>query len=238
MILHFLGSNVVEWEESEWSSSACACCHGNHERTSERWEGTWWGSVPPYLTNVVNWRSFGEIHIYWPLKTFCWMSSAFKSNMEHWNYVYRSCRPYYLMVINSYWLFFQLLSRTQQKAGFIYMAEGYFTEAASLMREGGLDPREVYTTCFIFGVDGDLTFSLVRMFCVKLNSESCMTDKLRDFTWALRRKKVKLTFAVCFEVNSERTCAGQASAKEKKAKAFCQSENVWQQDSHKPRAAN
>ena len=25
------------------------------------------------------------------------------------------------------------------------MAEGYFTEAASLMREGGLDPREVLT---------------------------------------------------------------------------------------------
>lgn len=25
------------------------------------------------------------------------------------------------------------------------MAEGYFTEAASLMREGGLDPREVHS---------------------------------------------------------------------------------------------
>lgn len=37
----------------------------------------------------------------------------------------------------------KLLSRTQQKAGLIYMAEGYFTEAASLMREGGLDPREL-----------------------------------------------------------------------------------------------
>lgn len=37
----------------------------------------------------------------------------------------------------------KLLKRTQQQAGFIYMAEGYFTEAASLMREGGLDPREL-----------------------------------------------------------------------------------------------
>ena len=32
------------------------------------------------------------------------------------------------------------------------MAEGYFTEAGSLMREGGLDPREVlfYTVCTLF----------------------------------------------------------------------------------------
>ena len=37
----------------------------------------------------------------------------------------------------------QLLSRAQQQAGFVYMAEGYFTEAADLMKEGGLDPREV-----------------------------------------------------------------------------------------------
>ncbi|KAJ7372447.1 hypothetical protein OS493_018954 [Desmophyllum pertusum] len=37
----------------------------------------------------------------------------------------------------------KLLRRTQQQAGFIYMAEGYFTEADSLMREGGLDPREL-----------------------------------------------------------------------------------------------
>lgn len=28
------------------------------------------------------------------------------------------------------------------------MAEGYFTEAGSLMREGGLDPREVSTAHF------------------------------------------------------------------------------------------
>lgn len=28
------------------------------------------------------------------------------------------------------------------------MAEGYFTEAGSLMREGGLDPREVYAAHF------------------------------------------------------------------------------------------
>ena len=34
------------------------------------------------------------------------------------------------------------------------MAEGYFTEAASLMREGGLDPREVFSSqsfCIIEG---------------------------------------------------------------------------------------
>ncbi|XP_068709576.1 transforming growth factor-beta receptor-associated protein 1-like isoform X2 [Montipora foliosa] len=37
----------------------------------------------------------------------------------------------------------KLLSTTQQKAGLIYLAEGYFTEAASLLREGGLDPREL-----------------------------------------------------------------------------------------------
>ena len=42
----------------------------------------------------------------------------------------------------------KLLKRTQQQAGFIYMAEGYFTEAGSLMREGGLDPREVSTAYF------------------------------------------------------------------------------------------
>lgn len=30
------------------------------------------------------------------------------------------------------------------------MAEGYFTEAASLMREGGLDPREVFTAHFLW----------------------------------------------------------------------------------------
>ena len=29
------------------------------------------------------------------------------------------------------------------------MAEGYFTEAASLMREGGLDPREVHSVVSI-----------------------------------------------------------------------------------------
>jgi len=43
----------------------------------------------------------------------------------------------------------KLLKRTQQQAGFIYMAEGYFTEAASLMREGGLDPRDVFTAHFL-----------------------------------------------------------------------------------------
>nr|XP_058955595.1 transforming growth factor-beta receptor-associated protein 1-like [Pocillopora verrucosa] len=37
----------------------------------------------------------------------------------------------------------KILQRTQQQAGFIYMAEGYFTEAGSLMKEGGLDPREL-----------------------------------------------------------------------------------------------
>ncbi|XP_067054728.1 transforming growth factor-beta receptor-associated protein 1-like [Acropora muricata] len=37
----------------------------------------------------------------------------------------------------------KLLSTTQQKAGLIYLAESYFTEAGSLMREGRLDPREL-----------------------------------------------------------------------------------------------
>lgn len=42
------------------------------------------------------------------------------------------------------------------------MAEGYFTEAASLMREGGLDPREVYES-LIFYVNGSWfnTFNVI-----------------------------------------------------------------------------
>lgn len=58
----------------------------------------------------------------------------------HSSYTYVMCGDQ-----NSLWVLCQLLKRTQQQAGFIYMAEGYFTEAASLMKEGGLDPREVIT---------------------------------------------------------------------------------------------
>lgn len=42
-----------------------------------------------------------------------------------------------------YTTFLQLLSQVQKKAGFIYFSEGCFRDAAELMIDGGLDPREV-----------------------------------------------------------------------------------------------
>ncbi|KXJ14499.1 Transforming growth factor-beta receptor-associated protein 1 [Exaiptasia diaphana] len=39
----------------------------------------------------------------------------------------------------------KLLSEVQQQAGFVYFSEGVFADAADLMLEGGLDPREIIT---------------------------------------------------------------------------------------------
>ena len=38
---------------------------------------------------------------------------------------------------------FQLLTRVQQQAGFVYLSEGKYREASELMHQGNLDVREV-----------------------------------------------------------------------------------------------
>ena len=60
------------------------------------------------------------------------------------------------------------------------MAEGYFTEAASLMREGGLDPREVLATISIIRIQDIWVkyFRVMGYFWVKLRDTGYFGQKL------------------------------------------------------------